>query len=53
VTDKRHARRCTRKIVWSFPDPSRASGTDDEKLAVFRQVRDAIRARLQEWRRGL
>jgi arsenate reductase len=39
------------RLHWSFPDPSRASGTDAEKLAVFRQVRDAIAARLQEWLR--
>jgi arsenate reductase len=29
----------------SFPDPSAASGSDEEKLAAFRAVRDAIR----EW----
>jgi arsenate reductase len=42
----------TRRLHWSFPDPSRARGTDDEKLAVFREVRDAIRIRLQEWLRA-
>ncbi len=26
-----------------FPDPARATGTDDEKMTVFRQVRDDIR----------
>jgi arsenate reductase len=26
----------------SFPDPAKAQGTDEEKLAVFRSVRDAI-----------
>jgi arsenate reductase len=26
----------------SFPDPAKAEGTDEEKLAVFRSVRDAI-----------
>jgi arsenate reductase (thioredoxin) len=30
----------------SFPDPAAAEGTEAERLAVFRQVRDAIRARL-------
>jgi arsenate reductase (thioredoxin) len=29
-----------------FPDPALASGSEAEKLAVFRQVRDAIRARI-------
>jgi arsenate reductase (thioredoxin) len=37
------------RIHWSFPDPSAATGTDDEKLATFREVRDAIAARLQSW----
>jgi len=30
----------------SFPDPAKASGTDEEKLAVFRSVRDDIRHRV-------
>ena len=28
---------------WGFDDPAEATGTDDEKLAVFRRVRDEIR----------
>lgn len=28
---------------WPFDDPAHATGTDDEKLAVFRRVRDEIR----------
>ncbi len=39
----------TPRLHWSFPDPSKATGMDDERLAVFRQVRDAIRARLVDW----
>ena len=31
---------------WGFPDPSKASGTEEERLAVFRQVRDAIAAQI-------
>ncbi len=34
---------------WFFEDPSAATGSDAEKLAVFRQVRDAIRRRLESW----
>ena len=30
----------------SFPDPARATGTEDERLAVFRRVRDDIRAKV-------
>jgi arsenate reductase len=28
---------------WGFDDPAQATGTDAEKLAVFRQVRDQIK----------
>ena len=28
---------------WPFPDPAHATGTEEERLAVFRQVRDDIR----------
>jgi arsenate reductase (thioredoxin) len=34
---------------WSFDDPSAASGTEAERLAVFRGVRDAIKATLESW----
>ena len=37
------------RIHWSFEDPSAATGTDAERLAVFRRVRDAIAARLTRW----
>ncbi len=30
----------------SFPDPAKATGTEAEKTAVFRQVRDDIRAQV-------
>ncbi len=35
------------RLHWSFPDPSTATGTDAEQLRVYRQVRDAIRARIE------
>jgi len=34
------------RLHWSFPDPSLATGSEDEQLAVYRQVRDAIRQRI-------
>jgi arsenate reductase len=34
------------RLHWSFPDPSQATGTQDEQLAVYRSVRDAIRERI-------
>ena len=40
------------RLHWSFPDPSPASGTHEERLAVFRRVRDQIETRLTEWLRG-
>jgi len=30
----------------SFPDPAKATGTEEEKLALFRIVRDDIRQRV-------
>ena len=33
---------------WSFEDPSRATGSEDEQLAVYRRVRDEIRARIEK-----
>lgn len=36
-----------RQQHWSFPDPSRAKGSEEEQLAVYRSVRDAIRARIE------
>lgn len=35
-------------LHWSFDDPSAATGTDDERLVVFRRVRDEIGARIRE-----
>jgi arsenate reductase len=37
----------TTQLHWSFDDPSAATGTDDERLAVFRRVRDEIGARIR------
>jgi arsenate reductase len=36
-----------RRLHWSFEDPSTATGTEDERLATYRRVRDAIRARIE------
>ena len=36
------------QLHWSFPDPSQAQGTEEEQLAVYRQVRDAIRERIEQ-----
>jgi arsenate reductase len=39
----------THRLHWSFPDPSRAIGTEAEQLAAYRQVRDAIAAQIRSW----
>ena len=39
----------TRRLHWSFQDPSLASGTEDERLQVFQRVRDQIKQRLSDW----
>ena len=35
------------KIHWPLLDPAQATGTETERLAVFRQVRDEIAERIQ------
>lgn len=37
------------RIHWSFDDPASVDGSEDERLAVFRRVRDEIRDRLIEF----
>ncbi len=37
------------KLHFPFDDPAALVGTDEEKLALFRRVRDEIDARLQRW----
>jgi arsenate reductase (thioredoxin) len=39
----------TTRLHWSFEDPSAAVGTEAERLAVFRRVRDAIADRVRGW----
>lgn len=55
VCDETSAERCpifpgiTRRLHWSFPDPSALQGTHEEKLAGTREIRDAIKRRIEEW----
>lgn len=37
-----------RRLHWPLADPARATGTEDERRAVFRRVRDEIRERVTE-----
>ena len=55
VCDKEAAERCpifpslTERIHWSFPDPSSSEGTEEEKLAFARKVRDDIKQTIAKW----
>lgn len=40
--------RAERRLHWSLEDPSEAEGSEEEKLAVYRRVRDEIRGRIEE-----
>lgn len=37
-----------RRLHIAFPDPAKAEGSDQQKLAVFRRVRDDIRTRFRD-----
>lgn len=37
-----------RQRHWSFPDPSKATGSEEEQLVVYHRVRDAIRTRIEK-----
>ena len=36
-----------KRLHWTFEDPSRVEGSEEDRLAVFRSVRDRIRDRVQ------
>jgi arsenate reductase len=35
------------RVHWSLPDPSKATGTEAEQLAMYRRVRDDLRGRIE------
>lgn len=37
------------KLHWPFDDPAAVDGSDDDKLAKFREVRDQIAAQIRAW----
>jgi arsenate reductase (thioredoxin) len=37
------------RMHWSFEDPAAFEGTDGEKLAKFRDIRDQIELRIKTW----
>jgi arsenate reductase (thioredoxin) len=38
-----------RQVHWGFPDPSRVTGTEQERLAAFRHIRDLIAAKIDQF----
>ena len=55
VCSKEAADRCpifpgrAKRMVWSYPDPSTFTGSDEEIMAQVRVVRDAIRERIRQF----
>ena len=55
VCDAESAERCpifpspTTRLNWSFHDPSKVTGTYEQKLQKVRQIRDEIAAKIQDW----
>ena len=55
VCSKEAADRCpifpgrATRLVWSYPDPSTFTGSDEEIMAQVRKVRDAIRERIRQF----
>lgn len=37
------------RLHWPFEDPAAKEGTQEEKLATFREIRDQIEERVKEW----
>jgi arsenate reductase len=38
-----------RREAWPFEDPAAAPGAEEDRLAVFRRVRDQIDAQVRQW----
>jgi arsenate reductase len=41
----------SQRLHWSFEDPAAFEGSDEEKQAKFRQIRDQIEQRIRAWLR--
>jgi arsenate reductase (thioredoxin) len=37
------------RLYWPFEDPAALEGTEEEKLAKFREIRDKINEKIKEW----
>lgn len=59
VCDESQAEACPifpgtgRRLHWGFPDPAAFTGSEEEKMAQVRVVRDRIAAKIREWLDGM
>ena len=37
------------RLHWAFEDPAAFEGSEEEKMAKFREIRDKIASRIKEW----
>ena len=55
VCDKEAAEKCpifpglTKRLHWPFHDPSKVTGTYEQKLQKVREIRDEIASKIQDW----
>jgi arsenate reductase len=55
VCDEYNAKRCPKfqgqptRLDWSFPDPAKFHGSQKEQIARTRELRDAIKLRIDDW----
>jgi arsenate reductase (thioredoxin) len=42
----------TKRLHWSFQDPAAVQGTEDERKAAFRRIRDQIQERIRTYLRA-
>ncbi len=38
-----------KRLHWPFEDPAEATGTTEERLAIFRRIRDGIKGKIEEF----
>ena len=59
VCDETSAEKCpifpgvSKRLHWSFADPSSLTGTEDEKVGRTREIRDEIKRKIKSWIDGL
>ncbi|HWA05711.1 MAG TPA: arsenate reductase ArsC [Ignavibacteria bacterium] len=59
VCDESNAERCpafpgiTKRLHWSFPDPSAFKGRDEDKMLFAQNVLDQIKEKIDEWVKNL